>query len=155
MRRQMIYLSNTMVRFDDKSKLKSSEAFGIDGALVDITLVKSRTNKANQIATLVFNQETGFDDELSLFVMLKDAGKVKGAGAFLYFEGRDDIKFAQKNFKQKLHDNPELQEIFTEAVVAHLTEEIDSQYDNMRKAEEYEDLHISNNIMAKMNARIA
>ena len=150
----MIYLSNTLIRFDDRSKLKSSEAFCIDGALVDLTLVKSRTNKANQTATLVFNQETGFDDELSLFVMLKDAGKVKGAGAFLYFEGRDDIKFAQKNFKQKLHENLELQEVFMEAVVAHLTEEIDSQYEGMRKAETYEDLNMSSSILNRMN-RIA
>ena len=45
-----------MLRFDDNTKLKEKETFGFDGSLVDITLVKSRTNKAGQFATLVFNQ---------------------------------------------------------------------------------------------------
>ncbi len=73
-----------MIRFDDHSKLKSSETFGIDGSLVDLTLVKSRTNKAGQSATLVFNQDNGFDPELSLFIMLKEAGRLGGAGAYLF-----------------------------------------------------------------------
>ena len=72
-----IYLANTIIRFDDHSKLKSTEAFGVDGSLVDLTFVKSRTSKAGQFATLLFNQETGFDPDLSLFLLLKDNGRIK------------------------------------------------------------------------------
>lgn len=113
-----------MLRFDDNTKLKEKETFGFDGSLVDITLVKSRTNKAGQFATLVFNQNTGFDAELSLFVMLKEAGRINGAGASFYIGDRSDIKFSQKQFKEKLATNSELQEVFAKEVQDVLKEMI-------------------------------
>ncbi len=121
-----IYLSNNIIRFDDHSKLKSGETFGIDGTLVDLGLVKSRTNKAGQAATLVFNQDIGFDATLSLFILLKENNRVKGAGAYLYFGDRDDMKFSQKAFKQKLNDNVELQDVFMKEVIDVLTTQLDN-----------------------------
>ncbi len=121
-----IYLSNNIIRFDDHSKLKSTETFGVDGTLVDLGLVKSRTNKAGQAATLVFNQDIGFDATLSLFILLKENNRVKGAGAYLYFGDRDDMKFSQKAFKQKLNDNVELQDVFMKEVIDVLTSQLDS-----------------------------
>lgn len=111
-----IYLSNNIIRFDDNSKLKAEDTFGIDGSLVDLGLVKSRTNKAGKFATLVFDQAKGFDPDLSLFILLKEHGRINGAGAYLYIGDRSDIKFSQKQFKSKLESNPELQEIFTNEV---------------------------------------
>jgi len=105
-----------MIRFDDNSKLKESEAFGINGSLVDIGIVKSRTARAGQAATMVFDQELGFDADLSLFLMLKDAGKVKGAGAYLYLGDRDDMKFSQRQFKDKLSENEEFRKLFVSEV---------------------------------------
>lgn len=116
-----IYLCNNMIRFDDNSKLKESDAFGISGSLVDLGLVKSRTNKAGQYATLVFNQETGFDEELSLLVLLKNNGRINGAGAYLYIGDHDEIKFSQKKFKETLHTNEEFREIFMQEVMSVLS----------------------------------
>jgi len=124
--RAAIYLSNNIIRFDDHSKLKSAETFGVDGTLVDLGLVKSRTNKAGQAATLVFNQDIGFDATLSLFILLKENNRVKGAGAYLYFGDRDDMKFSQKAFKQKLNDNVELQDVFMKEVIDVLTTQLDN-----------------------------
>ena len=118
--RTVNYLANVFMRFDDNSKLKESEGFGISGNLVDITLIKSRNSRAGQSTTMVFNQIQGFDPELSLFVMLKNAGRIKGAGAFLYIDGHDDIKFAQKNFKEKLANSEELQQYFADVVSEEL-----------------------------------
>ena len=118
--RTVNYLANVFIRFDDNSKLKESEGFGISGNLVDITLIKSRNSRAGQSATMVFNQSEGFDPELSLFVMLKNTGHIKGAGAYLYIDDHDDVKFAQKNFKEKLIESPELQQYFTDAVSEEL-----------------------------------
>ena len=78
-----VYLANNLIRFDDVTKLKEKDGFGIDGSIVDLGLVKSRTNKAGQAASLVFNQDMGFDQELSLLQLLKDNGRVNGAGAYL------------------------------------------------------------------------
>ena len=118
--RTVNYLANVFMRFDDNSKLKESEGFGVTGNLVDITLVKSRNSRAGQVATMVFNQSNGFDPELSLFVMLKNCNRIKGAGAYLYIDDHDDVKFSQKNFKDKLMESPELQQYFTDAVSEEL-----------------------------------
>ena len=118
--RTVNYLANVFIRFDDNSKLKESEGFGITGNMVDLQLVKSRNSRAGQIATMVFNQSKGYDPELSLFVMLKNAGRIKGAGAYLYIDDHDVIKFAQKNFKAKLAESEALQDYFTTAVSEEL-----------------------------------
>jgi len=113
----IVYLSNLMLRFDDKSKLKAEEGLGINGALVDITFVKSRNNRAGTVATLVFNQEYGYDEELSEYILLKNNGRINGAGAFLYIGNHSELKFAQKNFKEKLHTDPEFAKIFYDEVI--------------------------------------
>ena len=121
-----IYLSNNIIRFNDHSKLKSTETFGIDGTLVDLDLVKSRSNKAGQSATLLFNQDIGFDAILSLFILLKENNRINGAGAYLYIGDRSDMKFSQKAFKQKLNDNVELQDVFMKEVIDVLTTQLDN-----------------------------
>ena len=123
----IIYLTNNLIRFDDNSKLKEEEGFGISGSLVDISLVKSRENSAGSLCTMVFDQHNGFDAELSLFLMLKNEKRINGAGAFLYIGDRSDIKFSQKTFKSKLRENPELREIFIKEVISILKERLDKQ----------------------------
>ena len=145
--RTVNYLANVFIRFDDNSKLKDSEGFGITGNMVDLTLVKSRNSRAGQAATMVFNQSAGFDPELSLFVMLKNTGHIKGAGAYLYIDDHDDIKFAQKNFKQKLAESPELQEYFMNAV----SEELKKMPMDVISGESQK-FDISTGILAKINA---
>lgn len=120
--RAAIYLSNLFIRMDDHSKLKESEGFGINGTMVDMVLLKSRTNFAGSTISLVFDYKKGFDPELSLFYLLKDRGLVNGAGAYLYFGDRSDIKFSQKQFKDKLQSNPELQQIFIHTALTALQE---------------------------------
>jgi len=151
--RAAIYLSNNIIRFNDHSKLKSTETFGIDGTLVDLDLVKSRTNKAGQFATLVFNQDIGFDPVLSLFILLKENNRVKGAGAYLYFVDRDDIKFSQKAFKQKLNENIELQDIFMKEVLDVLTSQLDS-LDTNQESEMNTDI-ISTRVLEHLNTLAA
>ena len=108
-----IYLANNMFRADDSLTLKESEGFGINGSVVTITLIKSRTNATKRSIPLIFNKTEGrFDTILSLFYLLKQEGKFSGAGAYLYLDEVSDIKFGQKNFKQVLESNPELQKAF-------------------------------------------
>lgn len=109
-----VYLSNLLIRMDDHSKMKPTEGFCINGTLVTATLLKSRTSAAGNAVNLVFDYEHGFDRELSLFYTMKELGFINGAGAYMYFGDRSDIKFAQKQLKQKLQENPELQKVFME-----------------------------------------
>ena len=112
--RAAIYVTNLLIRLDDHSKLKEDEGFGIDGTLVDFTLLKSRTAHAGSKITLVFNYDTGFDPELSLLYFLKTQKLLNGAGAYLYIGDRSDLKFSQKQFKSKLRESEEFRQIFSE-----------------------------------------
>lgn len=145
-----IYVANLLIRFDDNSKLKPDEAFGIAGNLVDLTLVKSRNSGAGNSCTLVFNQEYGFDPELSLFVMLKNAKRIGGAGAHLYIGDRSDIKFSQRNFKEKLRENPELYQIFIREAMELLKSYIDkaNSANNISNANNYS---IATDILSQLN----
>lgn len=144
-----IYLTNILLRFDDNSKLKQDEAFGIAGNLVDITLIKSRNNRAGKSCTLVFNQDQGFDPELSLFIMLKNAKRINGAGAYLYIGDRSDMKFSQKNFKQKLRELPELRQAFINEVMGILKADLDASVsENVVRENDYS---LSNDILSQIN----
>ena len=150
--RNPVYLSNNLIRMDDKEKLKETEGFGIAGSIIEMTLVKSRSNRAGQSCRVVFDQSNGFDEELSLFLMLKQYGKVKGAGAFLYLGERSDIKFSQKAFKQKIHDNPELMDVFMEEAIALLQTIIPDVLEEESKSQKE---NLSNNILNRMNGLMA
>ena len=118
-------LSNNIFRLDDNTKLTNDKEFGIDGCIVTISMVKSRTNTAGSSTLLVFNPQAGFDPDLSLYLMLKDNGYINGAGAYLYIEDRDDKKFSQKQLKQKLIEDPEFTGIFVNACVKCLESSLD------------------------------
>lgn len=118
--RAAIYVSNLLIRLDDHSKMKEDEGFGIDGTLVDLTLLKSRTSHAGNKVTLVFNYDTGFDAELSLLYFLKSIKLINGAGAYLYFGDRSDLKFSQKQFKNKLRESEEFRQAFIETLMPAL-----------------------------------
>ena len=121
-----LYLANMVFRLDDGDKLTSDKEFGIDGIHVIVSNVKSRAGMSGMSSAvdLIFNYATGFDQDLSLYMMLKNAGKVKGAGAYLYLADRDDKKFSQKQFKHKLFSDQDFLNIFIEECYNHLYNEL-------------------------------
>lgn len=116
----IIYLANNIIRLDDCAKLKEGEGFNIPGSIVEVTLVKSRSNRANLSTRLVFNQDTGFDPMLSLFLFLKERGRINGAGIGLYIDTYNEYKFSQRTFKEKIAEIPELHNIFMNACAEEL-----------------------------------
>lgn len=108
-----IYLANNMLRVDDTNVLKADKDYGIDGSIISLTLIKSRTNATRRSVPLIFNKTEGrFDEILSLFHLVKTEGRFSGAGAYLYLEECPDVKFGQRNFKQVIEEHPEIQEPF-------------------------------------------
>lgn len=113
--RAAIYLANNLFRLDEKGKLKDTEGFGISGTIVDVTLIKSRTNATKRSVPLIFDKTNGsFDNILSIYQYLKAEGYIGGAGRSMYLENCPDIKFSQKEFKNKLMESTELQKAFAE-----------------------------------------
>lgn len=111
------YLAGTMVRIDFGSKLKPDEKFCINGFIGELQVIKSRTNFAGRSVPIVFNQATGFDNELSLFQLLNNSGKINGAGTRLYLGNREDLKFSMRTFKDALRTYPELRKLLASEAV--------------------------------------
>lgn len=114
-----LYLANNLIRLDDVN-LKESDTLGINGKIITATLSKTRSSSAGRTTKLVLNYDTGFDADLSMLINMKDDGFLNGSGAFLYFGERSDIKFSQRNFKDKINENPELRQIFEEAAMQYV-----------------------------------
>lgn len=128
------YLTNNLIRFDDHTKFKEEEGFRIRGNLVNLDFVKSRTSAAGTGTTLVFNQLEGFDSDLSLFILMKDKGLVNGAGIGMYLADRNDMKFSQKNLKEKLANDMEFRQLFmSEALKALKMTVIAPQQNNVER----------------------
>lgn len=106
-----LYLANNMIRVDDGAKLKDSDGLGINGKIVDFEIIKSRTNSAGRSVPMVFNSETGFDQILSLFMFLKSTGGII-TGSTCYVRGYENMKFRQREFKEKLFSDPEFATAF-------------------------------------------
>ena len=120
--RAAIYLANNMFRVDDSKSLKADSDYGIDGSIVEMTLVKSRTNTTKKKIYLIFDKTVGkFDNELSLYHLLKTEGKVEGAGQRSYFANCPDVTFSPKTFKTVLASSSELQQAFAETSYALLS----------------------------------
>lgn len=118
-----IYLANNMFRADDSNTLKKDKDYRIDGSVVNITLVKSRTNATKRSIPLIFNKTEGrFDEILSLFHLIKSEGLFKGAGAYLYLDDCPDIKFSASSFKETIESSEELQAAFAKVAYNLLSE---------------------------------
>ena len=107
-----LYLANNIFRVDTASKLTSDKEYGIDGFMTKITIIKSRSNRAGQEIDLVYNQNRGFDNIYSNLTLMKQEKKIGGAGRSFFIQGCDSVKFAQKNFKEKLLAEVELQKAY-------------------------------------------
>ena len=118
------YLQNNIFRLDEKKKLKEDSEFYIDGAIVNVEIIKSRTNKSGKGCQLVFNQSIGYDPDLSLFMFLKDNNILEGAGAGTHLPD-SEIKFSQKSFKEKLYSEPELYQQFIQVCFKELTRSLE------------------------------
>lgn len=115
-----VYLSNNIFYLSDGTKLKDSEGFGINGTVVNVGLIKSRTARAGRSVNLIYDPNIGFDRELSLLQLLKDQKRINGAGAHLYVGEASDHKFSQKHFKTKLKESEGFREAFTKEVQSSL-----------------------------------
>ena len=110
----IIYLSNNIFRLDDTTTLKEDKDYGINGKVVKVSLIKSRTNATRRSVNLIFDKSIGrYDNELSMLHLLKEEGKLSGIGANVRLESCPDVKFSLKNFREVLKSSDELSQAFT------------------------------------------
>ena len=115
------YTYNNVFRLDDGDAKFVTDTLNLNGgSVVDVSLVKSRTNKAGRTVPMVFDQDNGFDPEFSMLLTLKKAGVINGSGAFLYLGDHSDKKFSQKNFKKLIYTDPEFRNIYYQESLKYL-----------------------------------
>ena len=107
------YLANNMIRVDDGAKLKATEGIGVEGKIVYFEIIKSRTNAAGRSVPMVFSPTIGFDPIWSLYIFLKSTGAII-TGTNSYLRGFEDMKFKQKNFKEKLFSDTDFAQVFNQ-----------------------------------------
>ena len=128
----LTYIQNNIFRLDIKTKLKAEDTFGIIGSVVSVDVVKSRTSTSDRSkCNLVFDQSAGYDNDLSLFLMLKDKKLLEGSGAFLKLPGVDK-KFTQKKFKSMLREDPEIFNAFVTICIDYLKNELIEEYERIK-----------------------
>lgn len=134
--KSLTYIQNNIFRLDIKSKLKSEDSFGITGSIVNVDIIKSRTNKSSRArCSLIFDQEVGYDPDLSLLLLLKENKILEGSGAYLKLPNYDK-KFSQKQFKQVLYSDPQFYNTFVGVCLEYLKENLLSEYNRIRQEEE-------------------
>lgn len=105
-----LYVTDTLLRVDTGKKLVPEKEFGIKGHIGKVTAVKSRSNAAGTpFDCFVFDQVRGFCNILTNFLFLKSKGYLKGSGRAYYWEGLEEVKFTQKNYRDTFEMNEELQ----------------------------------------------
>lgn len=134
--KSLTYMQNNIFRLDIKTKLKAEEGFGISGSVVNIDIIKSRTNKSNRARCfLVFDQAIGYDPDLSLLLLLKENKILEGSGAYLKLPNYDK-KFSQKQFKQVLYSDSEFYNAFVSTCFNFLRDGLIAEYEEIKKQQQ-------------------
>ena len=98
------YSVNLFIEIEAKDKLDKDDKYGIKGFKANINIIKSRNASAGISTTMIFNQEEGFDEDLSMFELLYNNKKICGAGVGMYLPGLETKKFRMSTFKERLKD---------------------------------------------------
>jgi len=103
--KSVIFLSNNIIRLDPSTKLKEDEKYKVAGYLVDVTFIKSRSNRPNVKTTMVLDLDKGFDPILSLYLFLQEKERISGAGIGMYIDDHKEAKFSMGNLRNKIDKN--------------------------------------------------
>lgn len=90
-----------------------------------ITFIKSRTNRAGQESSVVFNQYRGIDNVYTNYNLLKQEKLIGGAGRSFYLINYPDVKFSQKELKKKYATDKDFRIAFKKEVRNVLRQYID------------------------------
>lgn len=114
-----IYYANNLFKFVSAGKLNIADD-GLDGANIRIELIKSRTNKAGQMVTMIFEQERGFDPVLSLLKFAEDNNLLDGRNPYKKFVGNPDVKFDSRKFREAFKEREDVRKALYEVTKPYL-----------------------------------
>lgn len=114
-----IYYANNIFKFISSTKY-NTEKHGFDGFMVKCELIKSRTNKAGQIAELIYDQAIGFDNVRALLNFAESMKLTTGNNPNRRLVGHPDVRYSSLKFTKQFQENPDLRYALLDTVVPHL-----------------------------------
>lgn len=120
------YISDTLLVVALKERLekdKSNNPFkNIEGYMAEFRMLKSRNSPAGRTFNLVYSQVNGFDPIASMFMDLKNGGKLEGSS--VYKLPNYDVKFRASNFVELFNSNETFRNAVYEAYNEYGIEQI-------------------------------
>lgn len=117
-----LYYANTLVKHVAVGASKATkEEDGYAGFVVNMEIIKSRTNISGVKVPAVYDQDTGFSTERTLLEYARGLNLVTGGRKNArYLVGRDDVKFNELDIVNEYKNRPEVQEVFGDVVIPQL-----------------------------------
>ena len=94
---------------------------GIDGFLIKIEIIKSRSNQAGQEVTIVYDKVKGVSPIRTCIQFAKDNGLIGGNRNSMYFINNKDSKFQLRSVEECFNQNKELYSIMYQHIVPLLS----------------------------------
>ena len=118
--RTVTFLANNIIRIENVAKLTADKEYKIEGSVVEISILKSRTSGKKGGTRVIYDFDNGFDPWLSLLRFMKDNNLLYGAGVSLSVDPEKKYKFSQGNFREKINNDPEFRKFFMDTVLHYL-----------------------------------
>lgn len=117
-----VYLSHYMLKHVAVGSGKLTlEDDGIDGFLIKIEIIKSRSNQAGQSVTIVYDKVKGVSPIRTCIQFAKDNGLIGGNRNAMYFINNKDEKFRLRDVEECFNENKELYSIMYSHIVPLLS----------------------------------
>lgn len=118
--RTVTYLANNIIRIENAQKLQADKEFKIEGSVVDVSILKSRTSGKKQATKLILDFDNGFDPWLSLFKFLKENNLIYGSGVSMSLDKDKVYKFSQGTLREKINTDPEFRNALLNTALFYL-----------------------------------
>ena len=117
--KNIIYLANNIFQYESKTNEKDKDTnYGkLVGWESNVTLLKSRLNRAGTEFLMFFDQRTGFNREYSAFLFLYKIGVITYKGSRYYMPSGKG--FYKKNLLKEIDNDPELAREFRDCIINH------------------------------------
>lgn len=151
----VLFLSHQVFYLDRADFLKEEDD-GVDGAINTVNLWKTRSNKAGQSCMLAFNQITGYDPILTLYLFAKEKGLIDGRNPKRYFVGNKETGpyFDDRKIMDYLNNDKDMVQSLIERTkpeLAKMLSVIDSKDLDKNNEEDIEVLEAANMVKRPVN----
>ena len=111
------YLASYAYKFTAGAEFKQDKEFYLKGRVVNCQILKSRSGYNEKKIPLAYIGQTGFSNEMTNYLLLKEAGLIKMNGkAGASITNMPDFKFQQKNFLTAYAENAKFRDKFNDLV---------------------------------------